>query len=734
MATGRQLGELAWTHWASKGVPVFPCQKAKKPLTARGFYNASTDRDAVLSMFEEYGSDAVHIGARMGDDSGLFALDFDLYKGGAQEAKDKLLRLGVLSPTRVHKTMSGGEHWIYFIPDGYEAPRNAKLDDGVDVRGEGGYIIVPPSPGYEVVNDFTADASDKLMKRLERRARESKNLTIEQLEDAVRTGESFHEALASLAARKHHAGTDPNEVLSYLLNLLGSSVAKSTEHDRHDRWQKLMADGGKELSRIASSAYKKFNPNRHDVRLREAAGAMFGPNIGQRHETNWTANEQGDASSGDDEGAATAGEEGGADTSADADDDATDTAGTAEPRFPFDKSYQVIDVTSQGTKPFILYPLLFESDVVVLSAVPKAGKTLLITTLALHMSAGMDFDGKLKPMNEDGEPAKLPVLYFALEGQGAIRKRIKGWLAHHNTLRRAEDLPDLTKDDVHMHVIEMPLNLTGAKVKEKLVDDVVEANAYFRSQGLREAGMIVFDTLTKAMPGKDQNSVEDTSAVFEVVEMLREYGVSAAVVFVHHNKKDGSGPRGSGNIMAEPDTVLSARQLQDIVVDGEKVRAVELSVPMARAIDDDQVYLFKIISVNIGKNSQGIEEVVPVLERIEPLEVVNSAQEVDLKAQYDKMKVAFYKWLMQALSKAGELSTDALAVRISKKAPADVRRFYKMFAASQRTNDAAELWSALCSSSENPLPDVTFAVSFNAAKTTGVVSLTFDLGLDAATG
>jgi hypothetical protein len=116
----------------------------------------------------------------------------------------------------------------------------------------------------------------------------------------------------------------------------------------------------------------------------------------------------------------------------------------------------------------------------------------------------------------------------------------------------------------------------------------------------------VIDTLTKAMPGGDQNSVEDTSAVFDIIAKIREVGLRAPVIIIHHNTKGSSAPRGSGNIQAEPDTLLTVSKK-------EETGQLELKVLMARSIDDTQSYLFSIETEHLGVTEQGYEITAPVL-------------------------------------------------------------------------------------------------------------------------
>lgn len=59
-----------------------------------------------------------------------------------------------LPETLTAQTQSGGRH-MYFTADTDRPIRNSasKLAPGVDVRGEGGYVVAPPSPGYVWTNN-----------------------------------------------------------------------------------------------------------------------------------------------------------------------------------------------------------------------------------------------------------------------------------------------------------------------------------------------------------------------------------------------------------------------------------------------------------------------------------------------------------------------------------------------------------------------------------------------------
>jgi len=129
--------------YARHGVPVFPCRLNKAPLTSRGHKDASTDEAAILAWWRRWPT--ALIGMPTGWDSGLWVLDVDLPDGPASlEAIEA--QVGPLPSTLEQVTGSGGRHLFFKMVEGVEIKNNArKLGPGLDVRGEGGYVIVPPS-------------------------------------------------------------------------------------------------------------------------------------------------------------------------------------------------------------------------------------------------------------------------------------------------------------------------------------------------------------------------------------------------------------------------------------------------------------------------------------------------------------------------------------------------------------------------------------------------------------
>lgn len=87
-----------------------------------------------------------NVGIATGRQSGIFALDVDTYAGGSVTLGAYERRHGPLPETYVHSTARGGTHFLFEHP-GFDVRNSAAkvLGKGVDVRGEHGFIVAPPS-------------------------------------------------------------------------------------------------------------------------------------------------------------------------------------------------------------------------------------------------------------------------------------------------------------------------------------------------------------------------------------------------------------------------------------------------------------------------------------------------------------------------------------------------------------------------------------------------------------
>lgn len=145
-----RLGEgvplpLAARELARRGVPVFPCVPGgKRPIPERGFHDATTEDRQVEAWWQQ--RPAANLAIPTGAASGVVVVDVDVHKVNGYAALKRAARSEVLpEPLAVVTTPTGGRH-LYFPADAEHGQRSWQVGRaGIDFRGDGGYIIVPPS-------------------------------------------------------------------------------------------------------------------------------------------------------------------------------------------------------------------------------------------------------------------------------------------------------------------------------------------------------------------------------------------------------------------------------------------------------------------------------------------------------------------------------------------------------------------------------------------------------------
>ena len=153
-----------------EGVPVFPLKHDKSPYTAHGHKDATTDA-AQIEAWGRRCPDAL-VGVPTGAASGYFVLDVDV-KNNRNGFKTLREKGWTLPPTRTHRTKTGGgAHYLFRLPEGVSLKNTAsKLGDGLDTRGDGGYIVWWPAHGGEVENpDLIAEIPEFILDALEERS------------------------------------------------------------------------------------------------------------------------------------------------------------------------------------------------------------------------------------------------------------------------------------------------------------------------------------------------------------------------------------------------------------------------------------------------------------------------------------------------------------------------------------------------------------------------------------
>jgi len=144
------LDPIEMAHaYASRGWRVLPIKPGeKRPPMGAWQKAATTDPDLIdtwwTQLYRDHG-----VGVATGSGSGIFVLDVDVAddKGGDDTLADLEDRYGALPNTPTVLTPSGGAHYYFALPESVEIRNDAgrRLGVGLDIRGEGGQVVAPPT-------------------------------------------------------------------------------------------------------------------------------------------------------------------------------------------------------------------------------------------------------------------------------------------------------------------------------------------------------------------------------------------------------------------------------------------------------------------------------------------------------------------------------------------------------------------------------------------------------------
>jgi len=200
--------------FAAKGWPVFPCAvRGKKPLTPNGLKDATTALAQVRAWWAQ--TPSANIGVATGP---VVVVDID-GAAGENSLAALVATHGELPPTLESRTGKGRHIW--FAANGVRIRNSAsQLGEGIDVRGDGGYAIAPPSVHesgrrYEWISDAAlAPVPAWIAAKLKAPTPRTKSNTNNG--PAIPTGQR-NSTLTSLAGTMRKRGMSPAAIVAALL-------------------------------------------------------------------------------------------------------------------------------------------------------------------------------------------------------------------------------------------------------------------------------------------------------------------------------------------------------------------------------------------------------------------------------------------------------------------------------------------------------------------------------------
>ena len=544
----------AWLELANLDIKTFPAGPDKKPLVKDWQGKATTDKATIERWIKRW-PDA-NPAIPCGDINNLAVLDLDLRpdgRDGIQAAKD----LGLdLSKAFQVKTPSGGIH-AYFLHREGLSNSAAHLPDGIDIRGQGGYVLAPGSvlsngKSYRIIGEGGLSDIEMLPpfpKRLMPPPREEAQPSASEHDDI--SPADLDSILAELSKRKEWRD-DRNGWLKVgmaLHDYFGGS------QEGLDLWTGFSEQSAHFNERELKKDWRSFQDKPRGITIGtlidaapEWSEARRWAQILEDFTTlDWTEDDDGEE---------------------------TGWGGNVTDLTP-----DQCMIGATASMPYLVKHLIYEAAQVVIWGLPNAGKSVLAPYLGIKVAQGKSVFGR--------RVTQAPVLYGSFEGAPvAMQRRIA---ALHEKCGPAPDF----------HLVQRLGSLLLVNGKPSKAERTL--HKMIKTYG---AKLLFIDTLAAAFAGINEDKMSSDGMGVVLAFMRRISDLGCAVVIVHHPKKDGSDMRGSSGLLGAVDLTIRVEAKK---TDGS-MYAPKQSVARSEKVRDtagNDVMAFSITQHVFGQDTDG---------------------------------------------------------------------------------------------------------------------------------
>jgi hypothetical protein len=528
-------------HWAARGFRVFPVHtNGKLPAVGAWPLRATTDEATIRRWWSE--RDPVLNVDRISDKNvaiytgGHLVVDVDVKRGGlGEQSLREITTFDELPRTLTIRTPTGGSHLIFSCASG-AATTASKLGPGLDTRGEGGYVVAAGSTidgvPYRVIDDAPiAEAPQWIVEAVGAPVAKADKGAVVSLVDMPQALERARTWLKDQApgAVVGARGSTAYRVAAKVKDFGVSALACLELMAEH--WNEVKAEPPMEYDDMAASVEHAYRYGNKPVGIDNPTAdfeAVKPEEIG------------------------------------DVDDVPMEKAKPRAALFYKDP----IDVAPDYNRVALVEDLLDTTAFVVMYGDSNVGKTFVAMMLSYCVATGLPFAGR--------KVKERVVVYVAAE-------------AGHSAERRIQALKmKFGRERFNVLLVPCPVDLLRPTADTGPLIELVKEIA----TKYGEVGMVVIDTLSRAMAGGNENGPEDMGAFVKNIDRIR-VGCAATTLLIHHTGKDAAkGARGHSLLRAATDTEI---EVADGVIRATKQRDMEMGKGVT----------FGLETVVLGKREDG---------------------------------------------------------------------------------------------------------------------------------
>ena len=454
--------------------------------------------------------------------AGVFVIDLDLHKTADAQAwwyemLDLQQKAGELE-TAEQITGGGGIQLFFRAPLGW-VPPTCKTPIGVDIRGQGGFAMMPPSmhqsgqlyrwkQGFEPWNVEIATAPRWLCDQIINLARQygaktTINSPSERTKSPTHSLDGFgrmvdgrEDFMSRLVWARVVDQYRQNEILPSKADIeqIISSTFIIYEQKVRSRISEpgtsnsdLLEREGRGISLLTDKVIAALS--QWDTKIKAHAGVIKQPRE-DRKDANREPFMAGVAA-----------------------------AGTLPQPSPLFELLSVMEIKNLPDPDWVVRNFIIDRGLGFVFGPPGCGKSFLTQGLSLAISCGLpDWFGR-------DIVRKGPVIYISSEGVGDFKFRLKAWENHH--VVKADDAP--------FYLIRQTINFMLESDINKLLATI---NQLTHSLGELPV-MVVVDTVSRVLPGADENLQKDMTLFIRACDAVREV-FGATVIGVHHTSRQGN--------------------------------------------------------------------------------------------------------------------------------------------------------------------------------------------------